>query len=123
MKLFQIDVKSDFLYGFIVEEVYVEQPPSFENEKYVDHAYKLSKLLYGLKQAPRSWYEKLSKFLLKNGFSMGKIDNTLFIKKENDDLFIVQIYVDDIIFVATNQSLCKKNCFIYAKWIWNENDG
>ncbi|RVW24427.1 Retrovirus-related Pol polyprotein from transposon RE1 [Vitis vinifera] len=64
--------------------------------------------LYGLKQAPRAWYERLSKFLLKRGFKMGKIDTTLFIKTKESDMLLVQIYVDDIIFGATNVSLCEE---------------
>ena len=69
--------------------------------------FKLKKALYGLKQAPRTWYERLSKFLLKKGFKMGKIDTTLFIKTKEKNMFLVQIYVDDIIFGATNDSLCE----------------
>jgi hypothetical protein len=59
MKLFQMDVKSAFLNGFINEEVYVEQPPGFEHATYPNHVYRLHKALYGLKQAPRAWYERL----------------------------------------------------------------
>ena len=76
--LYHMDVKSDFLNGYIMEEVYVKQP--FENEKFPDHVYKLSKTLYGLKQAPRAWYDRLKNFLLDNDFSMGKADTTLFVK-------------------------------------------
>ena len=64
--------------------------------------------MYRLKQAPRAWYERLSNFLLEKGFSKGKVDTTLFIKKTKNDLLIVQIYVDDIIFGATNHCLCKE---------------
>ena len=67
--------------GFIAEEVYVKQPPGFQNHKFPDHVYKLTKALYGLKQAPRAWYDRLSNFFIENGFSKGKIDTTLFIKK------------------------------------------
>ena len=70
--LFQMDVKSAFLNGYIMEEVYVKQPPSFENEKFPNHVYKLFKALYGLKQAPRAWYDRLRKFLLDNGFRWEK---------------------------------------------------
>ncbi|KAH9705964.1 hypothetical protein KPL70_012065 [Citrus sinensis] len=105
--LYQMDVKSAFLNGYIMEEVYVKQPPSFENEKFPDHVYKLSKALYGLKQAPRAWYDRLKNFLLDNNFSMGKVDTTLFVKHKNQDILIVQIYVDDIIFGSTNELLCK----------------
>ena len=106
--LCQMDVKSAFLNGYIVEEIYVKQPPGFENEKFSNNVYKLSKVLYGLKQAPKAWYDRLSKFLLENGFSMGKANTTLFIKHKNQNIFIVQIYVDDIIFGSTNESLCNE---------------
>ncbi|CAJ2668748.1 unnamed protein product [Trifolium pratense] len=107
IKLFQMDVKSAFLNGFLNEEVYVHQPPGFENEKKKDHVFKLSKALYGLKQAPRAWYDRLSAFLIKNNFSRGKIDTTLFTKIDKLDLLIVQVYVDDIIFGSTNEKLCE----------------
>jgi hypothetical protein len=71
-RLFQMDVKSAFLNGPIKEEVYVEQPPSFEDDRYPDHVFKLSKALYGLKQAPRAWYECLRDFLIANAFKLGK---------------------------------------------------
>ena len=102
-KLYQIDVKSAFLNGYINELVYVEQPPSFEDEKKPNHVYKLRKDLYGLKQAPRAWYERLRDFVLSKGFKMGKVDTTLFTKKLGNDLFVLPIYVDDIIFRSTNQ--------------------
>ena len=76
IKLYQMDVKSAFLNGYINEEVYVEQPPGFEDDKKPDHVYKLNKALYGLKQAPRAWYERLRDFLLSKGFKMGKVDTT-----------------------------------------------
>jgi hypothetical protein len=107
-KLFQMDVKSAFLNGPIKEEVYVEQPPSFEDDRYPDHVYKLSKALYGLKQAPRAWYECLRDFLISNAFKVGKADPTLFTKTCNGDLFVCQIYVDDIILDSTNQKSCEE---------------
>ena len=99
-KLFQMDVKSVFLNGFINEEVYVE-PPDFENPHFPNHVFKLPKALYGLKQAHRAWYKRLSNFLIENGFNRGNIDTTLFIKVKGNDILVVQIYVDDIIFGAT----------------------
>jgi hypothetical protein len=90
-RLFQMDVKSAFLNGPIKEEVYVEQPPGFEDDMYPDHVYKLSKALYGLKQAPRAWYECLTDFLISNAFKVGKVDPTLFTKTCNGDLFLCQI--------------------------------
>ncbi|XP_024019082.1 uncharacterized protein LOC112090920 [Morus notabilis] len=106
--LYQMDVKSAFLNGYIVEEEYVEQPPRFQDHKCPDHVFKLKKALYGLKQAPRAWYDRLSKFVLQNGFSIRKVDTTLFTQTKGDDLIIVQIYVDDIIFGSTNVSLCEE---------------
>ncbi|XP_043692925.1 uncharacterized protein LOC122643365, partial [Telopea speciosissima] len=105
-KLCQMDIKSAFLNGFIMEEVYVAQPPGFEDTQYPDHVFKLNKALYGLKQAPRAWYERLSEFLIQSGFQMGKVDTTLFVKHRGKDSIIVQIYVDDIIFGSTNENLC-----------------
>ena len=107
-KLFQMDVKFAFLNGYINEKVYVEQPPGFESSKHPDHVFKLSKALYGLKQAPRAWYEMLSTFLLENGFSKGKVDTTLFLKHVENDILIVHIYVDDIIYGSTNSHMCKE---------------
>nr|AAK70631.1 Putative copia-type pol polyprotein [Oryza sativa Japonica Group]AAM47283.1 Putative copia-type pol polyprotein [Oryza sativa Japonica Group] len=114
-RLFQMDVKSAFLNGPISELVYVEQPPGFEDLKLPNHVYELHKALYGLKQAPRAWYECLRDFLLKNGFEIGKADTTLFTKKFKSDLFICQIYVDDIIFGSTNASFCEEFSSIMTK--------
>jgi hypothetical protein len=101
-----MDMKSAFLNGYINEEVYIEQPPSFEDYKQPYHVYKLKKALYGLKQAPKAWYERLRDFLLSKGFIMGKVNTTLFTKKIGKDLFVLQIYIDDIIFGSTNQDYC-----------------
>jgi hypothetical protein len=103
-KLYQMDVKSAFLNCPIKEGVYVEKPPAFKSEEYHNHVYKLYKALYGLKQAPRAWYECLRDFLIDNGFKIGKDDSTLFTRRMDKDLFVCQIYVDDIIFVSTNKS-------------------
>jgi hypothetical protein len=99
IKLYQMDVKSAFLNGYISEEVYVNQPPGFENSNCPEHVFKLKKSLYSLKQAPRAWYERLNNFLLEHDFIRGKVDSTLFCKNIRNDLMICQIYVDDIIFV------------------------
>ncbi|GJW23010.1 putative ribonuclease H-like domain-containing protein [Tanacetum coccineum] len=96
--VYQMDVKSAFLYGKIDEEVYVSQPPGFQDPKYPQKVYKVVKALYGLHQAPRAWYATLSTFLLKNGYRRGTIDKTLFLKKDKHDIILVQVYVDDIIF-------------------------
>ncbi|GKC86149.1 putative ribonuclease H-like domain-containing protein [Tanacetum coccineum] len=94
-----------FLYGTIEEEVYVNQPPGFEDPEFPNKVYKVEKALYGLHQAPRAWYETLSTYLLENGFRRGTIDKTLFIKKIKNDILLVQVYVDDIIFGSTKKSL------------------
>ena len=114
-KLYQIDVKSAFLNGPIQELVYVEQPLGFEDPKFPNHVYKLQKALYGLKQAPRAWYECLKEFLLKQGFEIGKADPTLFTHKVGNDIFVCQIYVDDIIFGSTNHVYCDEFSRIMTK--------
>ncbi|GJW68616.1 putative ribonuclease H-like domain-containing protein [Tanacetum coccineum] len=83
----KMDVKSAFLYGKIKEEVYVCQPPGFEDPNFLDRVYKIEKELYGLHQAPRAWYETLSTYLLDNGFQTGKIDKTLFIRMDKDEFY------------------------------------
>jgi hypothetical protein len=108
MKLYQMDMKSAFLNGFINELVYVDQPFGFEDPRYPNHIYRLSKALYGLKQAPRAWYECLRDFLIEKGFTIGKVDTTLFTKKLNGKTFICQVYIDDIIFGSTNEDYCKE---------------
>jgi hypothetical protein len=110
-----MDVKSAFLNGPLQEEVYVDQPPGFEDSRFPNHVYKLHKALYGLKQAPRAWYECLKDFLLKNGFEIGKDDSTLFIQRNGKDIFVCQIYVDDIIFGSTNDKFCEEFSRIMTK--------
>src|SRR5919202_3769760 len=107
-KLYQMDVKSAFLNGVISEEVYVSQPPGFENYEKPNHVYKLKKALYGLKQAPKAWYDRLKTFLVKHEYIMGMVDNTLFVKHDKQHIIIVQIYVDDIVFGSTNNVMCEE---------------
>ncbi|GJX25931.1 retrovirus-related pol polyprotein from transposon TNT 1-94 [Tanacetum coccineum] len=103
-----MDVKTTFLYGPLKEEVYVNQPDGFVDPYHPDKVYHLKKVLYGLKQAPRAWCDELSNFLVSEGFSKGYIDLTLFITKHGEDILLVQIYVDDIIFGSTNPKLSKR---------------
>ncbi|GJR84459.1 retrovirus-related pol polyprotein from transposon TNT 1-94, partial [Tanacetum coccineum] len=100
--MIQMDVKTAFLHGTLKEDVYVCQPEGFIDADHPSHVYKLKKALYGLKQAPRAWYDELSKFLLQNHFFKGTIDPTLFIRRFDDDILVVQVYVDDIIFGSTH---------------------
>ncbi|GJY12595.1 putative ribonuclease H-like domain-containing protein [Tanacetum coccineum] len=103
--VYQMDVKSAFLYGNIEGEMYVCQPPGFKDPQFPDKVYKVKKALYRLHQAPRAWYETLSTYLLDNGFHRGQIDKTLFIKRHKDDILLVQVYVDDIIFGSTKKQM------------------
>nr|GEW20022.1 hypothetical protein [Tanacetum cinerariifolium] len=103
--VYQNDVKSAFLYRTIEEEVYVSQPPGFMDPEFPYRVYNVEKALYALHQALRAWYETLSNYLLENGFRRGTIDKTLFIKKIKNDILLVQVYVDDIIFGSTKRSL------------------
>nr|GEU59469.1 putative ribonuclease H-like domain-containing protein [Tanacetum cinerariifolium] len=102
----EMDVKSAFLYGNIEEEVYVCQPPGFEDPEFLNRVYKVVKALYGLHQAPRAWCETLSTYLLDNRFYRGQIDKTLFIKRVKGDILLVQVYVNDIIFGSTKKEMC-----------------
>ncbi|KAK2402491.1 cysteine-rich RECEPTOR kinase [Trifolium repens] len=107
-KLFQMNVKSAFLNGYLNEEVYVAQPKGFVDPNLPDHVYRLKKALYGLKQAPRAWYERLTKFLLQQGYKKGETDKTLFVRQEKGKLVIAQIYVDDIVFGGMTDALVKQ---------------
>nr|GEZ01720.1 hypothetical protein [Tanacetum cinerariifolium] len=115
--VFQMDVKTAFLHGSLKEDVYVCQPKGFIDIDHPSHVYKLKKALYGLKQAPRAWYDELSTFLLQKHFFKGTIDLTLFIRRFHDDILVVQVYVDDIIFSSTHPRYIQlfsdlmKSCF------------
>nr|GEX22396.1 retrovirus-related Pol polyprotein from transposon TNT 1-94 [Tanacetum cinerariifolium] len=106
--VYQMDVKTAFLYVPLKEEVYVNQPDGFVDPYHPDKVYHIKKALYGLKQAPKAWYDELSNFLVSKGFSKGSIDPTLFITKHRGDILLVQIYFDDIIFGSTNLNLSKR---------------
>ncbi|GJX85943.1 putative ribonuclease H-like domain-containing protein, partial [Tanacetum coccineum] len=110
--VYQMDVKSAFLYGTIEKEVYVHQPLGFVDSAHPNKVYKVIKALYGLHQALRAWYETLSSFLMENGYRRGTIDKTFFIKKKKSNIMLVQVYVDDIIFGSTKKSMCTefKDC-------------
>ncbi|GKA07794.1 retrovirus-related pol polyprotein from transposon TNT 1-94 [Tanacetum coccineum] len=103
-----MDVKTVFVNGPLKEEVYVNHPDGFVDPHHPDKVYRLKKALYGLKQDPRAWYDELSNFLVSKGFSKGSIDPTMFITKKEEDILLVKIYVDDIIFGTTNPKLSKR---------------
>ena len=100
-----MDVQIAFLNGFLKEDVYMAQPKGFIDPHFPNHVLYLKKALYGLKQAPRTWYDRLTQYLVSHGFTSGKTDQTLFIKKEDGELIVAQVYVDDIIFGPTNDEL------------------
>ncbi|GJS22713.1 retrovirus-related pol polyprotein from transposon TNT 1-94 [Tanacetum coccineum] len=99
--VFQMDVKTAFLHGTLKEDVYVCQPKGFIDVDHPSHVYKLKKALYGLKRTPREWYDEFSKFLLQLHLFKGTIDATMFIRCFDDDILVVHVYVDDIIFSST----------------------
>ena len=96
-----MDVKTAFLNGLLKEDVYVAQPKGFIDPHFPDHILYLNKALYGLKQALRAWYDRLTQYLVSHRFTRGKANQTLFIKKEDGELIVTQVYVDDIIFGLT----------------------
>jgi hypothetical protein len=107
-KLYQMDVKSAFLNSVIQEEVFVKQPPGFENPKCPNRMCKLLKTLYGLKQAPWAWYARLKTFLLEYGYVMRSVDKTLFTLNHCNDILFVQIYMDDVIFGGSSYVLVSR---------------
>nr|GEX53460.1 putative ribonuclease H-like domain-containing protein [Tanacetum cinerariifolium] len=102
--VYQMDVKSAFLNERIEEEVYVTLPKGFVDPHHPKKVYKVVKALYGLHQAPRAWYATFSTFLLKHSYRRGTINKTLFLKKNNRDIILVQVYVDHIVFRSTKKN-------------------
>ena len=112
-----MDIKTSFLNGFLKEDVYVAQPRGFIDPHYSDHVLYLKKALYGLKQAPGGWYDQLTQYLVSHEFTRGKANQTFFIKREDNKLFLFlfmwedsklivsQVYVHDIIFGSTKNEL------------------
>jgi hypothetical protein len=93
-----MDVKSAFLNGNLEEEVFIEKPEVFQRTENQDYVCKLNKYLYGMKQAPRDWYSRLDKYLHLQGFKRGTAESNIYIKKENGNMIVIVVYVDDIIF-------------------------
>jgi hypothetical protein len=93
----QLDVQNAFLHGVLEEDVYMKQPPGFQDSSHPDYHCKLDKALYGLKQAPRAWYSRLSLKLQALGFTSSKADISLFIYKKGAVTIYLLVYVDDII--------------------------
>eukprot|EP00253_Pinus_taeda_P011559 PITA_11559 len=104
-KVYQMDVKSAFVNGVLMEEVYIEQPPGYEKKDQEHKVCRLKKNLYGLKQAPRAWYSKIDSYLLENGFEKCEGEPTLYIKEKDGKILIVVLYVDDVIFTGNDKYL------------------
>nr|GEV68550.1 putative ribonuclease H-like domain-containing protein [Tanacetum cinerariifolium] len=116
--VYQMDVKSAFLYETIEEEVYVYQPLGFKDPGYPDKVYKVVKALDGLHQTPRAWYETLANYLLENGFQREKIDQTLFIKKQKGDILLVQTVLATSLTEA--KYVAAASCCAQVLWIQNQ---
>ena len=106
--VYQMDVKSTFLNGELEEEVYIEQPEGFQLSENEDYVCRLKRALYGLKQAPRAWYSKLDRYLQQQNFKRGSAYRNLYIKSNNDNILIIEVYVDDIIFGSDDDSLSQQ---------------
>jgi hypothetical protein len=106
-KVYQMDVKSTFLKGNLEEEVYIEQLGGFQLKNKRGYVFKLKKALYGLKRTPRAWYARLDSYLQKQGLKRGSTDNNLYCKIDGNNLIIVDVYVDDIIFGSNNIKMSK----------------
>jgi len=101
-KVYQLDVKSTFLNGILQEEIYVEYPASFVIQGKEDKVYLLKKVLYRLKQAPRAWYGRIDDYLISSGFQKSLSEAILYVKKINDDVLVISLYVDDLIVTGSN---------------------
>ena len=103
-----MDVKSAFLNGEVEEEIYIKQLEGFQLSQNKDHVCKLKRALYGLKQAPRAWYSRLDRYLQQQNFKRGSANRNLYIKQDNDNILIIEVYVDDIMFGSDDDSLSQQ---------------
>lgn len=117
--IYQLDVKSAFLHGVLLEDVYIEQPKGYEVKGKEEMVYKLHKALYGLKQAPRAWFSRLEEYFMKAGFEKSQNEETLFLKKNKEgNILIVSVYVDDLIYTGSDYSMMEE----FKKSMQNEFD-
>lgn len=103
----QLNVNNAFFNGILMEDVFIHQLEGFIHPQYSSHTCKLTKALYGLKQAPKTQYDRLKSSVLPQGFVISKLDTSLFIHHMVDDIIIILIYVDDILFTGSNSKLVK----------------
>jgi hypothetical protein len=101
--LHQMDVKNAFLHGELQEEVYLDQPPGYEDMSHPNYVCRLHKALYGLKQAPKAWHDKIAEYLVTIGFRMSDADHSLYVRKSDEGIVVITIYVDDLIVGGDNE--------------------
>lgn len=119
--IFQLDVKSAFLHGKLNKKVFVEQPHGYQKSREEDRVYKLKKDLYGLKQAPQAWYNKTESYFCKEGFEQCPYEDTLFVKSRNEqDLLIITLYVDDLIFTRTSSDMFLRLSSSLCRMSWKD---
>ncbi|KAL4387188.1 hypothetical protein GQ457_09G029600 [Hibiscus cannabinus] len=107
-EIYQLDVKSAFLNGYLQEEIFIEQPEGFVKKGCDDKVYLLKKALYGLKQAPRAWYSRIDEYLTRLGFVKSCTEATLYVKEAKGDIIVVSLYVDDLLVTGSNQLLIRQ---------------
>ena len=107
-KLCQLDIKSAFIYDEFKEDISVEQPKGYEKKGSEEMVYKLQKALYGLKQAPITWFSRIKSYFIKKRFNSSSNEQTLFIKRKEDKILIVNIYVDDLLFTGDDEKLLEE---------------
>ena len=105
--VYQFDVKSTFLNG-LKEDLYVNQPQGYEEARNEHKVYKLKKALYGIKQAPKTWYSRIDTYFLKNRFNRSENEHTIYIKSNVNDMIIVCLYVDDLIYTSSSDLLVEE---------------
>lgn len=103
-----LDVKSAFLNGELLEEVYVSQPRGYEKKGEEHKVYRLFKALYGLRQAPRAWYARLNKCLTDLGFTKCPFEHAVYVRRVGNEALIVGVYVDDLLVTGTTVSSIEK---------------
>jgi len=103
-----MDIKSAFLHGELTKDVFVDQPQGFENVGEEEKVYKLNRALYGLKQAPLTWYNRIKSYFQSCGFKKCEHEPTLFTKVEENNIIVVSLYVDDLIYTRNDVELMMK---------------
>ena len=113
----QLDVKNAFLNGYLIEQVYMEQPPGYIDPRFPNHVCLLKKALYGLKQAPRAWFQRFNSFLIHLGFYCSRANTSLFVFHRQFGIIYLLLYVDDIIIIGNNSNLLARfTCKLHSEF-------